>query len=126
MIVSDFRYVQDLVLRRRLSEVGNRLFYVDRDYTVEFRLDGLPVRFVVPAGTWTDFGSVPRIVPAWVVQRLDLIEPAVVHDYMCQVRPAWGWRVAADVLNLAMKASGIPWLRRQAVHKAVVLFGPRW
>ena len=126
MIVSDFRYTQDLILRRRLDEVGTGLFYVEKDYTVEFRLDGLPVRFVVPAGTWTDFASIPRLVPSLIAQRLDAIEPAVIHDYMCQVKPVWGWRVAADVFGLALAASEVPGLRRQAMHKAVMLFGPRW
>src|SRR3990167_500870 len=123
MIVSDFHYLEDLLLRRKLHDNGE-LFWVDRDYSVAFRLDGQPLVFTVPVGTWTNLASIPRFVPAWVAQRIDAVEPAVIHDHLCETKP-WTSRVAADVFLAAMEESGIPWVRRRAMYRAVVLFGPR-
>ena len=125
MIVSDFKYISDLHLLRKKDVTGPWLFYVEQDYIVQFRLDGTPIIYTVPAGTPTDFASVPRIVPSLFAQAIDAIEPAIVHDHMCQVRPFTS-QVAAAVFLAAMEVSGVPWLRRRVMYRAVWTFGPQW
>ena len=126
MIVSDFQYLDALVLRRKLHAPANTVFFLARDYSVQFRLDGQPIVYCVPQGTWTDFASVPRLVPSLMAQALDAIEAAVVHDHMCQIKPTWGSGVAADVFEQAMEVSGVPLIRRKLMANAVRMFGPRW
>lgn len=126
MIVSGFRYVEDLHLVRHKAGVGH-LFILARDYTVEFRLDGAPIVYTVGAGMRTDFASIPKIVPKWIADKMGAhIEAAVVHDHMCQRKGPWSSRVAADVFLAAMEAARVAWLQRRLMYRAVVMFGPKW
>ena len=77
---------------------------------------------VVPAGTVTDFASIPRlfwrILPPWDIHR----RAAIVHDYLytIQTHP----KATADKVFLeAMEAIGVPAWKREAMYIAVDFFG---
>ena len=124
-VVSDFRYLESLHVERRV--VGNgKLFWVSRDYTVEFLLDGVATPYTVPAGTPTDFASIPSAAQGIVQVLGPHIEAAVVHDKMCIDRGPWSSRTAADIFNEAMKAADVAAWRRTIMYRAVLWFGPRW
>jgi hypothetical protein len=84
----------------------------------------------VPAGYLTDGASVPRlfwnVIPPWGAYG----QAAVVHDIICEYlsitrhgQPFSVTRTACDdILMQAMEALEVPWLTRQAIHKAVSLF----
>lgn len=77
---------------------------------------------VVPAGTVTDFASIPRffwrILPPWDIHR----RAAIVHDYLysTQTQPK---SVADKVFLEAMKALNVPAWKAQAMYRAVQCFG---
>lgn len=84
----------------------------------------------VPAGYLTDGASVPRLfwslIPPWGIYG----QAAVVHDIMCEylsiTKEGTPFRVSRkvcdDILLQAMEVIGVPWLTRQAIHKAVALY----
>ena len=81
-MITDFIYQTDLILRRRRLGLG-RLFVVDADYAVTFRLDGVDKAVVVPKGMDTDLASIPAIVPNWIARKVDAhIEASIVHDWL--------------------------------------------
>jgi hypothetical protein len=77
---------------------------------------------VVPAGTVTDFASIPRvfwrILPPWDTHR----RAAIVHDflYSTQTQPK---KVADWVFLEAMQALKVPAWKAQAMYHAVKWFG---
>jgi len=125
MTIAGFRYLHDLVLRRR-REGNGRLFYVDAPYRVAFYLDDKPESVTVPAGFPTDLASIPRFVPRFIVEKVDRhIEAAVVHDLLC-VTQMWTSRVAAEIFLAAMIAANVSVFDRNLMYRAVRYFGPRW
>lgn len=84
----------------------------------------------VPAGYLTDGASVPRLfwslIPPWGIYG----QAAVVHDIVCEylsiTKDGTPFRVSRkvcdDILLQAMEVIGVPWLTRQAIHKAVALY----
>ena len=126
MKVDHFTYLYDLHLVRK-RDGDKYLFYVSKPYTVVFWLDGVITSFTVPAGTWTDLASIPKIVPRWIVDKLGPhIEAAVVHDYMCQIKGPWDSATAAEIFRAGMEAGGVNAAQRALMYNAVALFGPRW
>lgn len=125
MIISGFEFITPLRVERKTGW-SKYLFYTYEPYTVSFRLDGMPTTYTVPAGIGTDFASIPRF--AWrLIDRLGpIVEPAVVHDYMCIIRGPWSSIVAADVFNEGMRAAGMPDWQRELAYRAVRYFGPQW
>ena len=125
-MVEHFQYLYDLHLKRHKEGGDGVLFYVAKPYTVVFWLDGIITALTVPEGTATDFASIPKIMPRFLLDKLGPhVEAAVVHDYLC-VKRLYTPRIAADIFLAGLEAAGVPWLTRHAMHKAVVLFGPRW
>ena len=123
--VSDFQFIEDLHLIRYRGDSG-KLFFLEQPYRVFFRLDSVPEIYTVPAGTWTDFASIPRGVQNIVQVLGPHIEAAVVHDRLCQDRKPWSSRVAADIFLAGMTAAEVPLIRRNLMYRAVVMFGPQW
>ena len=130
--VSDFLYFEKMHLYREPKGLSGALVIVDRDYRCFFRLDGKDTLFTVPAGTHSNGGSIPKVVPRWIVDNLGpFFEAYVIHDHLCREfgnkaeRP-WTSQVAHDVLYEAMKVTGRDPARREMVYKAVVAFGPKW
>lgn len=123
--VTDFRYLERVDLHR-LLEGNGALFYVTKPYTVEFRLDGQPIIYTVPAETATDFASIPRVVQSLVQVLGPHIEAAIVHDRLCIDRYPYSSQVSAEIFLAAMEAANVkPW-RREAMFQAVWHFGPQW
>src|SRR3990167_10371247 len=130
MKANDFRYTESLHLERKLRGDGG-LLYVEKAYTVVFKLDGVDVTYTVPAGTWTDFASVPRLFQNLVTKLGPHIEAAVCHDRLCQdhgrinddtfVSSA----TAAAIFNEAMRAAGVSNMTREIMYRAVLWFGPK-
>lgn len=120
--VTDFRYTEDLILRRRVDGNG-RLFYVDANYRVTFRLDGEQQNFTVLAGFATDLASIPSVVPKWVAQKVDRhVEAAVVHDAL-YVAAMWDKATADAIFLAAMVTAGVPAFRRAFMYRSVRWFG---
>jgi len=80
--------------------------------------------YEVPAGTVTDFASVPRVL--W-----NILPPfgkhsraAVLHDWLYQAAPRRMTRGQADALFCdAMRACGVGWLTRRAMYAGVRVGG---
>jgi hypothetical protein len=76
---------------------------------------------IVPAGTYTDFASIPRGL-RWLIPRVgDHGKAAVVHDYLCdQYNVGIGTRRRADRIFLeAMVELGVGRLKRRIMYSAV-------
>lgn len=72
----------------------------------------------VPQGFVHDRESVPAIV--WSL--IGRTRPAVIHDYLYWAQPCT--RLQADnLLMIAMKEAGVPWMTRQLVYRTVRLQG---
>ncbi len=85
--ITDFDYATPLWLyrgRKALKRPGHRDpdYLVGRDYTVTFKLDGVPRSIIVPKGLLTDLASVPRCA-RWIVGRVGRhLEASIVHDFL--------------------------------------------
>lgn len=126
-MITEFQFQTDLVLRR-LREGSGKLFYVDADFAVTFKLNGSDMAVVVPKGMDTDLASIPEIVPAWMARKLDThLEASVVHDWLYtragQLAFPHGRRVADDVFKAAMDASGVNPMTRDLMYTAVRIGG---
>ncbi len=86
--------------------------------------DGRTQRFVVPAGTRTDFASVPRVF-AWLVPKYGrFTAAAVLHDHLVRVERPAGRIDAEDADGLfrrAMRELGVAFLLRWFMWGAVRL-----
>lgn len=122
MIVSRFKFTEDLVLRRKLAGDG-KLFYVDKPYKVTFYLDDMAKSVTVLPGFSTDLASVPQIVPRWIAEKIDgRLEAAVIHDYL--YRTHMFPRNTTDKIYLAaMKAAGKGGIISYLMYQAVNWFG---
>lgn len=131
-------YVDDLVLRRSIAAVkarsgGDADYVVGAPYRVRYRLAGETAwgSVKVPAGLTTDLSSVPR--PVWsLINRVGPhLEASIVHDWLYvawQDVPGRGARpedrrFADDLFLALMKEAKVGWLKRQAIYRAVRLFG---
>jgi Protein of unknown function (DUF1353) len=81
----------------------------------------------VPVGFVWDGASIPRrlrdLLPPWGPYS----GAALIHDYLCDMRPAGidsnrAHRIFYDL----MREDGVKPLWAYIMHKAVLLFGPRW
>jgi len=128
--VSNFRYIEDLhLVRYRIGSGG--LFYVYRDYTVVFWMDREDVYLTVPAGTATNFASIPRPFRNIISKLGPHIEAAVCHDFLCQEfgdksRRLYDYRTAADIFLAGMVAANVPKWKRALMYRGVLIGGPKW
>ncbi len=84
--------------------------------------EGAREDFTVPVGFTTDFASVPRLLWAIIPPTGKYTKAAVMHDWF--YREKFLSRKDADGLfRRMMKESGVPWWRRQAMYRAVRMFG---
>lgn len=122
--ITNFEYTTDLYLRRK-REGDGKLFYLDRDYAVQFKLDGVLTVVVVPGGLDTDLASIPDVVPNWIAKRIDAhIEAAVVHDWLYSPAGRRFSRETSDDIFLAgMVAAGVDERTRNLMYAAVRMFG---
>lgn len=84
----------------------------------EFRAQAADQVITVPAGTVTDFASVPRLPLVFVVTGCIGQKAATLHDWLySQGRFPRAW--CDQVLRDALAAEGVGWFRRQAMYLAV-------
>ena len=95
------------------------------------RYEGLRQEWTVPAGSGTDFASVPRVF-VWFLPRYGrYTKAAILHDLLWRRFAATGemrWVDADGVFRRAMRELGVPFLRRWMMWTAVrwaALFKPR-
>lgn len=84
--------------------------------------DGNDKTFVVPAGSGTDFASVPRIF-VWLLPRYGrYTKAAILHDHLWRDLATKGeisWVDADALFQRAMRDLGVPFLRRWLMWTAV-------
>lgn len=103
------------------SEVkGRQKYLLTEDFIYDSNLLG---RVVVPAGTRTDWASIPRILWRYLDPEDTAIQFAsLVHDYLYTAQPC-SREMADRVLKEAMELCGARWDQRAAAYRAVRLFG---
>lgn len=110
------RFIKNL---NKLSFIDGRKWRVESD--VVFESDILKRVVTVPAGTLTDFASIPR--PLWPVYPPSRYgQPATVHDWLYTTQEC-SRREADEVFLEAMKCCGAPYLRRYAFYWSLRAFG---
>jgi hypothetical protein len=88
----------------------------------ELRYEGKEEPFVVPAGSPTDFASVPRVF-VWLLPRYGrYTKAAILHDHLWRDLATAGeisWVDADATFRRAMRELGVPFLRRWLMWAAV-------
>lgn len=107
----------------RFSDAGMRgscrLFALD----APFEYVG-SVRILVPAGFVTDGASIPRIFWSIMGPFGSYFDAAIVHDYLYSEHNQIFARAECDKILLeAMAASGVGWLTRRVIYRAVRIGG---
>jgi len=119
--VTDFRYTEDLLLRRPLHGEGI-LFYIYKDWRVSFKIDGEWHSVMVLAGFASDGASIPRLARSIISVLGRHFEAAVIHDYLLTTA-MFTKEIADKVFLAAMIFRKVkPW-KRALMYRAVRLFG---
>jgi hypothetical protein len=75
---------------------------------------------LVPVGFVTDFASVPRFVPRWIVDvNEEHVYAAIVHDFLCRTGLLKDRHLADEVFREAMKVCGVYGWKRWLMWAAV-------
>jgi len=113
-----------LTIRRAGRAGGRQRYQLTQNFAFVVRDSGVMVRVVVPAGTVTDFASIPR--PLWWLYPPDgpWAEAAVIHDWLYS-RGLLSRFLSDAIFREAMARYGVPWWRRAILYYAVRLFGGR-
>lgn len=100
------------------SDHGRQLWRLAEPLTFTIGLKDGGISITVPAGTLTDFASVPRVLWPLFPPTGKWCQAAVVHDWLCRVK---GFpRFLADaIFREAMRRSGVPTWRRVIMFYAV-------
>lgn len=96
---------------RVIWRVDSPLVYESSDRTI-----------IVPSGTLTDFASVPRLPIAFWFTADCAHAAAVIHDYLYATGSV-SKRQADKIFLQAMEETGVSWLQRKLMYRAVRLFG---
>lgn len=81
----------------------------------------------IPAGFDTDLTSTPRVLWAIYAPADEMLEPAVIHDFLYSAANVWFTRQEADeIFKELMFNIGVHWERRDTVFQAVRKFGGRF
>lgn len=98
------------------------------DDEISFQI-GYQLPIVVPAGTVSEFASIPRFFQR-ILPKLDIHRPAaIIHDYLYQRTGKlpdgrnFDRKQCDEVFLEAMTVLGVPTWKRQAMYWAVRLFG---
>lgn len=96
---------------------------IDATFSVAIDLGG-PKTVEIPAGTFTDFASTPRVIWGIIAPAGRHSKAAIVHDYLYTFR--LGTRAQIDrVFRELMRHDGVGAVRRWVMWAAVRLFGGR-
>ena len=91
-------------------------------------VDGLECQgVVVPVGYVTDGASIPRFAWSVIGHPFEgrFVRPAMIHDIRCEFKVGT-WQDTHSQFLETLKAEGVGRVRREAMYRAVWLFGPRW
>lgn len=114
----EYGFTDSLILHYRSEPIDGKWFSLKEplDYIAK---DGEP--FYVPAGTNTDFASIPRGL-RWLIPRVGRHgKAAVLHDWLCEFRVIP--RKQADKIFLeALKSLGVGLIKRRAMYSGVVAY----
>ncbi len=108
---------------------GRAVFRLLDAFTYEIGAEGSGLIVTVPAGTETDFASVPRFFWRLVPPTGKHGKAAVLHDYLYQKQSGFTKLLADAIFLEAMTVLGVPWWRRWSMFLAVRFFGKgayRW
>ena len=89
-------------------------------------------RFLIHAGYCFDGASIPSVIGlTWAVTyskfHPKVMRAALVHDWLCDDRPAWSTsRVAADIFQQMLYEDGASRKKAALMVRAVRWFGPKW
>ncbi len=101
-----------------VEQVDDENWELRHDLVYQGRSD----RWTIPAGTGTDFASVPRVV-VWFLPRYGrYTRAAILHDYLWREKATAGqisWLDADGVFRRAMRELDVPFLRRWIMWAAV-------
>ena len=101
----------------RVECVNERCWVISEDFS--FSVDGEPD--AVPAGTRTDFASVPRLPLAYLIAGGVSYKAPVIHDYL--YTKLEDRKRADQVFMAALKEEGVPRWKRTLMYAAVRAFG---
>lgn len=115
------------VLRKDECKKGHT-YGLDRDFSYTLPRARYPrVLVTVPAGHHTDLASIPRVFWRILPPFGKYTEAAIVHDYLCDERPAWcDYKMAARIFRDAMIDLDVPGWKVSVMYRAVLWFGPRF
>jgi hypothetical protein len=82
-------------------------------------------RYSAPAGTLTDFASIPRWIWSLLPSYGKHTKAAVIHDAFCAAK-AYPSRFVHDLFLRMLETCGVSWAVRTCMHRAVRWFGPRF
>lgn len=108
-----------------LEDVGdgrNYRLYISITYLTDVK--NAPYFIVVPEGFVTDFASIPRGLWNIFPTMGEYNGAAIVHDYLYR-ETHWPQKVCDDIFLEAMQDSGVSWLTRTMIYRALRLFGGR-
>jgi len=82
---------------------------------------------IVESGYRSDFASIPRFFWRLLPPIGRYTAAAVVHDWLCDKRPAWcSHKLAARIFEEAMADCGVHPIKRKTMVRAVLWFGPKF
>jgi len=96
---------------------------------LRYRSLELKREFLVPAGTITDFASIPGVIKFWMDDDGGFIrDAAVVHDYLYSCKSTNSYpnitrKLADGIIIEGMKDLGASWIKRKTVYYALRLAG---
>ncbi len=95
-------------------------------------VENIDLNIEVPQGFVTDFASIPRSL-WWILHPTGIYgSAAIVHDYLCReaVREhnyiVPNHKIAALIFADGMTELGVGSVKRMAMYRAVMWFGPKW
>lgn len=88
----------------------------------EHTVSGEPQVVYVPSGFLTDFASVPIVARKLIPSTGPYAAASVVHDWL-YINKIGTRKEADDIFLQAMEASGVKWVTRSVIYRAVRMFG---
>jgi len=122
----------------KLEYVDGRTWKVDAPFRYDVGAEDSGESIVVPAGTLTDFASIPRffwrllpptgeygkaaVIHDWLYQNLGIIQQHLAYDVSPRLRE-YTRKQCDDIFLDAMSVLGVPAWKKRAMHGAVRAFG---
>ncbi len=81
------------------------------------------VAFTVLPGFRTDLATIPRVATSIIPKIAHHLRPSIIHDWLYEHDEGLTRLQADDLFLDAMRGEGVPWARRNIMHRAVRAFG---